>query len=105
MKAVLKTFNKAVTAAGTAEALTTSDIDTKEVIIKAPAGNAGAVYIGDSTVAAANGYILAAGDTITLTDLLANSNEDVKFALSDIYVDAANNGDAVVVIYLERARD
>ena len=105
MKAVLKTFAKAVTTAGTAEALTASDIDTKEVIIKAPSGNAGAVYLGDSTVAAANGYPLAAGDSVTLTDLLANSSEDVRFSLADIYVDSANDGDGVVVIYLERARD
>lgn len=104
MKAVLKSFNKAVTTAGTAEALTASDIDTRELIIKAPSGNAGAVYLGDSTVSAATGYELAAGDEVTLTDLLSTQDPEVRFALADIYVDSANDGDAVVVIYFTRER-
>lgn len=34
------------------------------ITIKAPSGNSGTVYIGDSTVTTSNGYPLAAGDSV-----------------------------------------
>lgn len=55
------------------------------VTIKAKIGNAGTIYVGNSTVAASNGYQLSPGDSIPVE--VANLNL--------IYIDAANNGDGV----------
>lgn len=56
-----------------------------ELTIRANTGNAGDVFVGDSDVSSTNGFELGAGETVTL------SVADV----SDIYVDAANNGDGI----------
>lgn len=61
---------------------------TSGVRVKALAGNTGTVYIGDEDVAAATGYPLAAGEEVfvEINDLAA------------VYVDAAENGDAVAYL-------
>lgn len=53
------------------------------VSIKADPDNAGVLYLGDSSVAAANGRVLAAGEPLDLA--IDNLNR--------LYVDAANSGD------------
>lgn len=76
---------KTVTAAGTAEALASSQALLSGVYIKALAGNTGAVYVGNSAVAAATGFVLAAGDLVFL------EIDD----LATVYIDAAENGEGV----------
>jgi hypothetical protein len=74
-----------VTTAGTAVALAGSQALRTGVYVTAPTGNAGLVYVGGSSVSAANGTPLAAGERVFIA--VAN--------LSTIYVDAATNGDTV----------
>lgn len=72
-----------VAAAGTAVAVGKGAI--KSVVIKAKAGNGGNIFVGISTVDSADGYILDAGEWISM---------DVA-DLSDVYIDTDNNGDGV----------
>ncbi len=73
-----------VTTAGTRVVLAGSTT-VKSVTIKALAGNTGTIYVGSATVAAANGFQLAAGDTISID--LAN--------LNTINIDSSVNGEGV----------
>ena len=54
-------------------------------------GNAGNVYVGDSTVSSTAGFELDAGAAITFDFAAAQ----VSGRMSDFYVDAATNGDDV----------
>jgi hypothetical protein len=78
---------KAVSPAGTAVALATSTAITS-VKVKAYYGNKANIYVGPSTVTAANGYILATGIEVTI---------DVD-NLADVYVNAAINNDSVTYL-------
>lgn len=72
-----------VTTAGTRVQLASNAC--KSIVIKALAANTGIIYIGNVTVAAANGYELAAGDSISCDC----SNLDL------IYIDSSVNGEGV----------
>ena len=76
---------KTVAAAGTAEAVVSSETDYNMVQINALPTNTGNVYIGDSSVSSSTGYVLDAGDTIILP---------IK-DLSTIYVDADTAGEGI----------
>lgn len=69
---------------GTAQAVP----DQQAVAVQAVPGNAGSVYVGDSTVTTTSGYPLQAGQVVTL------GMDDV----STIHVDADNAGDSVAWI-------
>lgn len=105
MKLLIKSGQQAVAAAGTAEALTATAIDARKLRLKAPTSNTGNVFIGDSTVDSATGFIMEPGDGVNVSDLLGSDYgsryaESVSFDLSKVYVDAANNGDLVSFTYL-----
>lgn len=55
------------------------------------AGNAGNIYVGGSNVSSANGFVLAAGEE---TPPLNVDN------LTDVYIDADNNGEGISYIYV-----
>ena len=75
-----------VASAGTAVALSdTAQALAAGVQVRAHIGNTGLIYVGGDTVAAANGYRLAQGESVFLS--IAD--------LADVYVDAAEDGDAV----------
>ncbi len=95
----LKSGVKNVAATGTELPLVTSATYAKGFKITAKAGNAGVVYIGDSTVSSTNGYQLAAGASVSLNDLYPNLPEGLFVNIADIYVDAANNNDGVTFTY------
>lgn len=95
----LKTFKKAVAAVGTAVPLSATKKIVRKVTIAASPDNTDVIYLGDSTVAAASGFALAAGDIINLEDLLYNSKD--VFDLNTIYIDAAIIAEYVTVIYSE----
>jgi hypothetical protein len=80
---------KTVTSAGTAEAIASSTA-IESVTIKALADNTGNIYVGDSGVDSTNGFVLAAGETVSL---------DID-NLADVYIDAGTNDDGVSFIYL-----
>jgi len=81
--------NKVVTTGGTAEALGASTA-IESVTIKALVGNTNNVYVGDSGVDNTNGFVLGAGDTISL---------DID-NLTDIYLDVDTDGEGVSFIYV-----
>ena len=70
-----------VAAPATAEVLASSQALESGVQIKAESDNTGIVYVGDSSVSAANGYYLLAGETVFLSiDDLAEVWLDVSVA-------------------------
>ena len=77
-----------VASAGTAVQVVSSGNAVSAVSFRARSANAGAVYVGDDTVASGSGYELQPGDEITL-----GFREAVD--LRRFYVDAANNNDKV----------
>jgi hypothetical protein len=95
----LITLHKTVTTAGTRVKLSATSKLVKKLKVKALVGNAGVIYIGDVTVAAANGYQLAAGAEISLVDLFYKDGDVVD--LTNIYIDSAVNGDGVSLVYIQ----
>jgi hypothetical protein len=74
-----------VDSAGTAQAIGSSQAILSGVTVKALAGNSGIVYVGNSSVAAANGFELSAGEQVFIE--AAN--------VATVYVDSAENDDGV----------
>lgn len=72
-----------VTTAGTRVQFPTNTL--KAITVKADVANTGIIYLGNSTVTSANGFELAAGDTISFD--IANSNV--------LYIDASANNQMV----------
>lgn len=99
--AVPRTFAKVVAVAGTREAVSATKLLCREVVIQALPTNAGYIYLGDDTVAAANGIILEPGKSIVITDMMGRSAEEFV-DLVNIYLDTNMSGDAVRVLYMER---
>ncbi len=77
-----------VAAAGTRVQVVATGSAVSAVSFRARGTNAGAVYIGDDSVASGDGYEIGPGDELTIRfrDLID---------LRRFYVDAANNGDKV----------
>lgn len=104
MRFQIRSGVKTVTTAGTRVALSATDNWVIGLQISPPAANAGVVYLGDVTVAAANGRVVAAGAVVDFKDILgiAPSPEMLpRINLKDTYVDAATNGDKITFNYLE----
>lgn len=85
---------KTVTAAGTAEALSSTDLVVDFIIITAETNNTGVMAVGASTVVATvatrRGVPLNAGDTISLGGV----------NLKDVYLDCTVSGDGVTYLAL-----
>lgn len=102
MKLAIKSGSKTVTTAGTRVALSSTAIWARGLKVSAPAGNAGAVFLGDVTVAAANGLSIAAGVTVDLTALFFDKIPEMPAVnLANVYVDAATNADKLTFLYFE----
>jgi hypothetical protein len=99
-----KSLKKTVATATTAEALSATSIRTAGAIVKAEASNTGIIYVGDSAVAAANGYELAAGEFVSFGDMESRGT-DRDFDLDSIYIDASVSTDGVSVLYLKEGDD
>jgi len=101
----LKVFSgqKTVTAAGTVEALATgkpNEIRVKTVTIRAHVGNGGDVYVGDETVSSSVGYILSAGEVVTLEVDAEEWKQGLSINLSKIILDVGTSGEGVSYIGL-----
>ena len=94
-----------VAAAGTAVRVSSDQVMVPEFEIYVPTGNTGSVYIGNEDVENSNGIDggwipRTKGEVINFT-----ASENVSFAsgdyfdLSEIYVDADNAGDDVIIQY------
>lgn len=94
-KATPKQGAKAVAAAGTAEALSTTT-DVRGVLIQAKPGNTGDIYVGDLGVSSSSyGFLLEPGDSVPLSTQLTKQD------LADIFIDADLNGEGVTFLYWE----
>jgi len=101
-KALVKSLVATVATAGVAVPLSGTDLYVRKAQLRAPASNSGAVFLGDSTVSAASGLKLAAGEyeTLQVADPDAgDAGKDLLINLKDVYVDAATNGDKLGVLY------
>lgn len=76
-----------VTTSGTRVTLAASTT-VKSVTIKALATNTGVIYVGNATVSSANGFQLAAGDSVSMD--ISN--------LNTIYFDSSVNGEGVTYL-------
>lgn len=93
----LKAFSKTVTSAGTAEALKAAATPASSFVIRAMENNSGAVYVGDSAVAAGNSGKLERRAALTF-----GGDQSVgEIDLNAIYVDAGTSSDGVDVWYLD----
>ena len=79
---------KDVAAAGTAVVLDATDYRIRSLLIIAHSDNAGRIFYGGSDVASTTQKGLAAGESIQIIG-------DKEFALSTIYIDAANANDGI----------
>jgi hypothetical protein len=93
----MKGIKKTVTAAGTAEALSSDSVVASSLMIRAMKANTGAVFIGHYGVSSADNDGLEASDTLSWDGDLDVTGLD----LADIYVDAAVNGEGVNIWYVE----
>lgn len=78
-----------VTTAGTAVQLNGGTSLTipagAELVVRSDGGNAGNIYVGDSDVSSSNGFVLGAGESVSVP------TDDVN----NVHIDADNNGEGV----------
>jgi len=86
----ITTGQATVTVAGTAELLITMGQSSTRITIKALAANTGDIFVGPSTVDSADGFVLDAGEEVTIV---------IEQGETDIYIDSSVNGDGVSYIY------
>ena len=79
---------KAVSTAGTAEAIAAASQRVKSLTVVAKAGNTGQVYLGGADIASSTNDGLAPGDSL----LIPAVN---WLDLNDVYVDVDTNGEGV----------
>jgi len=97
----LSTTVKSVTVAGTAVALSATELGVASIVIRANPTNTDNIFIGDSSVDAATGWILQPGESIPITgDLVGRTPEGIF--LNEIFIDSAANGDSVRAMFLLR---
>ncbi len=101
----MRSLQKDVGNAGTAEALVSTKLFAKgNVFIQAPSANTNPMFLGDSTVDAATGYILEPGDSVSLKDIVGATGDDIAaYDLNLVFVDATTNSEKVSVLYFEEA--
>lgn len=81
--------NKTVTAAGTAEALSSSTRLGRSLTLVAMDNNTGRIFVGGSTVSSSTHRGMLAGDSLTI------SNPSKSFDLTKIYIDSSVSGEGV----------
>lgn len=90
-----------VTTAGNRQALNEDAGGGREmartVLITANVGNSGNIWVGGSTIAALRGTPLMSGDTMTFPPHEMNIHD-----LSQIFLDADNDGEGVTYTYVRR---
>ena len=82
-----------VTTAGTKVALPSARRKCLWLYLRAAEGNTGIVYFGDTSVSASNGLPLHAGTDGVNVDVTVPYYVAGGIKLSDLYMDAASNGD------------
>ena len=87
----MRIFNgqRNVAIAGTAVTLLATDQEIYVVTIKAKSTNGGDIFVGDSNVSSSNGFILDAGEEVTIKIDSDDTNP---------YIDSSVNGEGVSYI-------
>ena len=95
----IKSVRKEVATAGTREALSSTNLFVRKLIIQALSDNTNLVTVGDATVVGATatriGIALDTDATVRQSDVIVLHDVD----LMDVYVDAITNGDGVSYLY------
>lgn len=99
-----KTLGKVTVTAGTAVALSATDLAVSELCIIAKKANTGIIYIGDSTVTnsattSVGGFPLAANERFPISGL---ADYDGRINLKDIYINSSVDAEGVVISYILR---
>ena len=98
---------QSLTLAGTRQQISTTQIIAYKILFVADTGNAGTIYIGDSTVSSTNGMALAvvnsAGQSFEAVPPTETSGGNAKVDLSNFYFDGSSSGDKVRVFYWTKA--
>lgn len=102
----VKTCRRLVTTAGTPEHLEPTNQDfytVKAITIRANATNVGNLYIGDSNRVSATdySYILAPGETVSLSVMENDKFGDRYLKLGQLWIDADNDNNALSFIALQ----
>ena len=106
MALILKQIKTVVATAGIPKRLSDVSIKTPAAVVTALETNTGAVHIGDSSIDSSTelGTPLESQESLELKAVdYEGTSEEVE--LSDIYIDADNNGEGVIVSYYERQSD
>lgn len=103
MSLVVRSLQKTVTTAGTAEALSSTSLRVKKAWIRPLAGNTNPVFIGNDgadDVTSSNGLVLEPADPALELGDVESGGVDQKVELSSVIVDVTTNGEGVSVLYL-----
>lgn len=95
------TVNVTVTTAGTPVQVSTTREPANWVNFMGALNNAGTTFFGDSNVSATQGQAIGAGGGAG-SPQYPPAADISPYQLSEIWIDAANNGDIVQVTYLRR---
>lgn len=95
--------NVTVVSAGTPVQITADKIMANAVFVQAHEDNTGNIYVGDENVSASRGTSVGPGQPLQYS---GNPQMQLlsEFLLSDVWIDAANDGDRVRVAYFRRKR-
>jgi len=95
-------FRAILASAGTAQAFSSGQILTGDLIVQAEAGNTSNVIIGDSSVllATGNGIILLPGEAASFEHLFPGTKGDI-YDLSRFFFDGGTNGDAINITRIQ----
>lgn len=96
--AIVGSFQKSVTAAGTDEAIQASTFKVRNFAIKALSTNTGIMYVGAEGVSSSTGYPLSAGDAVSASAILTKGSHG-SYDLNKVWLDASVNGETVAVFY------
>jgi len=95
-------FRITLVSAGTAQAFSSNQILTGDLVVQAEAGNTSNVIIGGSNVllASSNGIILTPGDSAAFENLFPGTSKDF-YDLSVFFFDGGTNGDAIIITRIQ----
>lgn len=96
--ALLDSFQRTVTTAGTEVALKTTTFKVRNFAIKALHANTGFIYVGRNGVTSSTGYPLDAGESVAAAAIMTRGS-DGSYDLSQIYIDSSVNGEGVAVFF------
>jgi len=106
MPLVLRQHRITVASAGTPKELNLAPLKTPSAIVTADPNNVGMIHIGDENVLSSTdtGAPLQAGENVELKGVEYEATSE-EIQLKKIFVDAENNGEAVIVSYFDRIQD